>query len=127
MQDITHKQLGTMTPEVIDALDCTIVVCMINAKEGQQLLTFSEMSGIGVHVIELCRKLLRHKRGGIILGGSADLWSFDPAWDVMVKKAILICRAHGILAIDGAHYFRRMQLQPGGGMWPRRPKTWTSC
>ena len=48
MHDITHKQLGTMTPEVIDALDCTIVVCMIHAKESQQLLTFNEMSGIGV-------------------------------------------------------------------------------
>ena len=78
MHEITHGQLGAMTHEAIDAIDCTIVVCMINAKEGQQQLAFTEMSGIGVHVIELCRKLLRHKRGGIILGGSADLWSFDP-------------------------------------------------
>ena len=26
MHDITHKQLGTMTQEAIDAIDCTIVV-----------------------------------------------------------------------------------------------------
>ena len=71
------------------------------------------MSGIGVHVVELCRKLLLHKRGAIILGGSAELWGFDVAWSDMVRKAILICRAHGILAIDGTRYFRRMTLQPG--------------
>ena len=78
MHDIATFQLGPMTPEQIDAIDCTIVVCMINAKEGQKALTYTEMSGVGVHVVELCRKLLRHKSAAIILGGSADLWGFDP-------------------------------------------------
>ena len=65
-------------------------------------------------MIELCRKLLKHKRAAIIIGGSAALWGFDIMWDDMVKKAVLMCRTLGILAIDGEHYFRRMELQPHG-------------
>ena len=32
----------------------------------------------------------------------------------MVNKSIPICRAHGIMAIDGATYFRDMQQQDSG-------------
>ena len=49
---------------------------MISGKEGQQQLSLAEMSGLGAHVIELCRKLLKHKRAAIVIGGSAALWGF---------------------------------------------------
>ena len=113
LQDIT-SDLSRMSETVIESLDCTIVVCMLNAPPNQAMLTFEEMNGIGSHINDLCAQLLRHKRAAIIIGGSADLWRFPPQWDQMVAKCVSMCRAHGIPTIDGTHYFRRMELQEHG-------------
>ena len=113
LQEISER-LGTMSTSVIEALGCTIVVCMINAKSGQNRLSTEEVSGLGSHLIDLCHKLLKHKRDALIFGGSAELWGFDDNWDDMVRKAVLMCRASGIPTIDGTHYFRQMELQPQG-------------
>ncbi len=93
VQDITRNQLGSMSKETIDAIDCIILVCMPNARQGQQAFDFKEMSGIGVHIIELCRQLLTHKRAAVILGGDAELWGFDEDWNAMVKHHIHYSRA----------------------------------
>ncbi len=113
VQDTT-RSLSRMDAATIDAIDATVVVCMLNAKQDQQQLSFEEMSGIGVHLIELCRQLQRHKRAAIFLGGKARLWRFDEAWGNMVTKSILICRAHGVMAIDGYKCFKEMEQQDGG-------------
>ena len=38
LHDISHRFLGPMTKEQIDAKDCTIVVCMLNAPDGMRQL-----------------------------------------------------------------------------------------
>ena len=90
-----------------------IVVYMLNAKEANTNLTYTEMSGMSVHVIMLCQELLRHKRAALIMGGRADLWNFGEEWDNMVQKNILISRTQGIMTIDGAEYFKDMEQKPG--------------
>ena len=105
---VMTRSLSRMDAATIDAIDVTVVVCMLNAKQGQQQLPFEEMSGIGVHLIELCRQLQRHKRAAIFLGGKARLWRFDEACGIMVTKSILICRAHGVMCIDGFKFFKEM-------------------
>ena len=113
VQDMT-RSLSRLDAATIDAIDATVVVCMLNAKQGQQQLPFEEMSGIGVHLTELCRQLQRHKRAAIFLGVRARLWRFDEACDNMVTKSIPICRAHGVMCIDGYTYFKEMEQQEGG-------------
>ena len=63
-----------------------IVVYMLNAKEANTNLTYTEMSGMSVHVIMLCQELLRHKRAALIMGGRADLYNFGVEWANMVQK-----------------------------------------
>ena len=58
------------------------------------------MNGIGIHVYNLCRQRLRHKRAALIIGGSATLWGFDPKWDNMVKKCVIIARECGVPTIN---------------------------
>ena len=113
IEDIT-SELSKLTNEQIEDFDVTIVVCMLNAKSGQSQLSFAEMNGVGAHINALCTQLLRHKRPAIILGGNAQLWSFDEKWDGFVAKSIAMCRAFGIPTIDGVHYFEQFQLQEGG-------------
>ena len=68
IQDITAG-LAALSDDEVDAFDCTIVVCNLNAKQNQTVLTFEEMNGIGIHVYNLCRQCLRHKRAALIIGG----------------------------------------------------------
>ena len=114
LHDISHRFLGPMTQEQIDAKDCTIVVCMLNAPNGARQFNLGEMSGTGEEMVTLCQRLLGHKRAAVIVGGDADLWSFDDTWNPMVKKLIHICRAFGIPAIDGVHYFRGLDKSGDG-------------
>ena len=95
IQDITAG-MAALSDDEVDAFDCTIVVCNLNAKQSQTVLTFEEMNGIGIHVYNLCRQCLRHKRAALIIGGSASLWGFDPKWDNMVKKCVIIARECGV-------------------------------
>ena len=113
LQDITND-LAKMSRETIESLDCTIVVCMLNAPPNREMLSFEEMNGIGIHINALCAQLQKHKRAAIIIGGAADLWRFPPQWDQMVEKCVSMCRAHGIPTIDGVHDFRRMEIQEHG-------------
>ena len=57
-----------------------------NAKEANRHLTYTEMSGMSVHVIMLCQELLRHKRAALITGGRADLWELGDEWGNIVQK-----------------------------------------
>ena len=111
LNDIVPNQLPT---EDVESYDMTLVVCMLNVFEGEAIAAFSETSALRSELPELCRRLRQHRRPVVILGGSADLWGFDPRWDLMVAKAILICRSLGIQAVDGVRYFRQMQRMPSG-------------
>ena len=109
---ITH--LRDLSDERIATFDCTIVVCMFNAKQNQQQLDCSEMSGMSSLVIALGVQLGRHKRAALIMGGSAALWKFSEEWDRMVQKNIAISRVQGIMTIDGTRYFEEMRQVPDG-------------
>ena len=79
IQEITSG-LAALTDDETGRFDCTLVVCNLNAKQGQFMLSFEEMNGIGLHVFDLCRQCLRHKRAALIIGGSAALWNYDARW-----------------------------------------------
>ena len=115
LEDLSLRFLGVLTQEQIDSKDCTICVCMLNAPNGARQLISAGRSGMGAHVVELCQRLLLHKRAAIMLGGCAELCGFNDHWDPMVKTRIYMCRAHGIPTIDGAHYFRNLEREGGGG------------
>ena len=108
------RHLRDMSDEKVGAFDCTIVVCMFNAKPSQQQLGYDEMSGMSSFVIELCNQLGRHKCAALIMGGSASLWRFSEEWDRMVQKNVAISRVQGIMTIDGTRYFEEMQQVPNG-------------
>ena len=109
---ILHLQ--NLSDEQIASFDCTIVVCMFNARANQRQLDCSEMSGMSSLVITLCALLGKHKRAAIIMGGSAALWQFSEEWDSMVQKNVAISRVSGIMTIDGTRYFEEMLQVPGG-------------
>ncbi len=106
--------LQTLSDEQIASFDCTIVVCMFNARANQRQLDCSEMSGMSSLVITLCALLGKHKRAAIIMGGSAALWQFSEEWDAMVQKNVAISRVSGIMTIDGTRYFEEMRQIPNG-------------
>ena len=115
LADISHRFLGGMTKEEIDSKDCIIVTCMLNAPNGMRQLDEGEMSGMGAEMVGLCQRLLQHKRGAADIGGDGELWGFNEFWDPMVQPLLLICRSHGIPAIDGTRYFRNLEREEGGG------------
>jgi hypothetical protein len=59
--------------------------------------------------VRLYKELRAHKRPIMVLGGEAALWNMPEGWNVMVRQLILICRSHGVMVIDGVHYYRRMR------------------
>ena len=103
--------MAELSDENIDQFDCTIVVCNLNAKQGQFMLSFEEMNGIGLQIFDLCRQCLRHKRAALIIGGSAAHWGFDPRWDAMVRKCVIVARECGVPTINGVHYYESWTLQ----------------
>jgi hypothetical protein len=109
---ILHLQ--SLTDEQIASFDCTVVVCMFNARLNQRQLDYSEVSGLGALVITLCALLGKHKRAAIIMGGSAALWQFSEDWDSMVQKNVALSRVSGIMTTDGTKYFQEMYQNPGG-------------
>ena len=117
--DIIGKQLPT---EAVDSYDVSMVFCTLNAVEGVAVSAFSEASALGQELLFLCQRLRQHRRPVVILGGTAALWGFDPRWDQMVQKAILICRHQGVQAIDGARCFVDMQRMPTGWHSAKTPE-----
>ena len=107
------EHMSNQTDAEVDTFDCTIVVCNLNADKNRTQLSFDEMNGIGIHVYNLCKQCMRHKRAGLVIGGSAALWGFDLKWDKMVKKCQIIARECGVPCIDGSHYYERWSRDVG--------------
>ena len=84
IQEMT-RGVRSMSDETLEGIDCTIVVCMFNAKEAITNLTYTEMSGMSVHVVMLCQELLRHRRAALIMVGRAELWNLGDEWDKMAQ------------------------------------------
>ena len=92
--------------------DVAVLSTFLNGVDGKKWK--GEPLGLEGDFRRIGEVMRRFKRPLVIVGGSADVWHYDMAWDVTVEKMRGILGEMGIPSITGVTYLKEMTMGADG-------------